>query len=145
MQCTKYSLITAEIMQMVRILWGLPIFGSFFFSVWPHLAHLWVCWGFFSRVTQVLVCCCCCCYVASVVSVSVRPQGRQPTRLPHPWDSPGKNTGMGCHFLLQGMKVKNESEVAQLCPILRNPMDCSLPGFSVHGNFQARILEWVTS
>ena len=57
------------------------------------------------------------------------------------WDSPGKNTGVGCHFLLQCMKVKSESEVAQLCPILRDPMDCSLPGSSIHGIFQARVLE----
>ena len=69
------------------------------------------------------------------------PRG-QPTRLPHPWDSPGKNTGMGCHFLLQCRKVKSESEVAQLSPTLSNPMDCSLPGSSVHGIFQARVLEW---
>ena len=61
----------------------------------------------------------------------------------HPWDSPGKNTGVGCHFLLQCMKVKSESEVAQSCPTLRDPMDCSLPGFSVHGILQARTLEWV--
>ena len=67
---------------------------------------------------------------------------RQPTRLPRPWDSPGKNTGVGCHFLLQCMKVKNESEVAQSYPTLRNPMDCSLPGSSIHGIFQARVLEW---
>ena len=66
-------------------------------------------------------CCCCCCCVASVVSDSVRPQRRQPTRLPRPWDSPGKNTGVGCHFLLQCMKVKSESEVAQLCPTLATP------------------------
>ena len=64
------------------------------------------------------------------------------TRLPRPWDSPGKNTGVGCHFLLQCLKVKSESEVAQLCPTLRNPMDCSLPGSSAHGIFQARVLEW---
>ena len=76
------------------------------------------------------------------MSDSVRPQRRQPTRLPHPWDSPGKNTGVGCHFLLQCMKVKSESEVAQSCPTLRNPMDCSLPGSSIHGIFQARVLEW---
>ena len=62
--------------------------------------------------------------------------------LPHPWDSPGKNTGVGCHFLLQRMKVKSESEVAQLCLTLRDPMDCSLPGSSVHGIFQAGLLEW---
>ena len=69
------------------------------------------------------------------------PQRRQPTRLPRPWDSPGKNTGVGCHFLLQHMKVKSESEVAQLCPTLRDPMDCSLPGSSAQGIFQARVLE----
>ena len=67
---------------------------------------------------------------------------RQPTRLPRPWDSPGKNTGVGCHFLLQSIKVKSESDVAQSCPTLSNPMDCSPPGFSVHGIFQARVLEW---
>ena len=68
------------------------------------------------------------CQVASVVSNSVQPQGLQPTRLLRPWDSPGKNTGVGCHFLLQCMKVKSESEVAQSCPTLSDPMDCSLPG-----------------
>ena len=67
---------------------------------------------------------------------------QQPTRLPCPWDSPGKNTGVGCHFLLQCMKVKRESEVAQSCPTLLDPMDCSLPGSSVHGVCQARVLEW---
>ena len=74
---------------------------------------------------------------------TVWPHRRQPTRLPHPWDSPGRSTGVGCHFLLQCMKVKSESEVAQLSPTLRDPMDCSLPGSSVHGIFQARVLEWV--
>ena len=73
---------------------------------------------------------------------SVRPHRRQPTRLRRPWDSPGKNPGVGCHFLLQCMKVKSESEVAHWCLTLRNPMDCSLPGSSVHGIFQARVLEW---
>ena len=111
------------------------------------------------------------------MSDSVRPHRRQPTRLPHPWDSPGKNTEVGCHFLLQCMKVKSESEVAQSCltlrakggkselepifylpigrvslscclvaqscPTLCNPMNCSLPGSSVHGISQARIQEWV--
>ena len=72
----------------------------------------------------------------------MRPQRRQPTRLPRPWDSPGKNTGVGCRFLLQCVKVKSESEVAQSCLILRDPMDWSLPGSSVHGIFQARVLEW---
>ena len=80
--------------------------------------------------------------VASVVSDSVRPHRQQPTRLPHLWDSPGKNTGVGCHFLLQCMKVKSESEVVQSCPTLSDPMDCSLPGSSVHGIFQAGVLEW---
>ena len=76
------------------------------------------------------------------MSDSVRRHRQQPTRLPHPWDSPGKNTGVGCHFLLQCIKVKSESEVAQSCPTLRDPMDCSPPGSSVHGIFQARGLEW---
>ena len=79
------------------------------------------------------------------MSDSVRPHRRQPTRLPHPWDSPCKNTGVGCHFLLQCMKVKSESEVAQSCLTLRDPMDCSLPGFSAHGIFQARVLEWAAT
>ena len=70
------------------------------------------------------------------------PHRRQPTRLPRPWDSPGRNTGVGCHFLLQCMKVKSESEVTQSSPTLSDPMDCSLTGSSVHGIFQARVLEW---
>ena len=76
------------------------------------------------------------------MSDSVQSHGLQPTRLPRPWDSPGKNTGVGFHFLLQCMKVESESEVAQSCPTLSNPMDCSLPGSSIHGIFQARVLEW---
>ena len=76
------------------------------------------------------------------MSDSVRPHRQQPTRLPRPWDSPGKNTGVGCHFLLQCMKVKSESEVTQSCLTLSNPVDYSLPGSSVHGIFQARVLEW---
>ena len=72
---------------------------------------------------------------------TLRPHRRQPTRLPHPWDSPDKNTGMGCHFLLQCMKVKSESKVAQSCPTPSDPMDCSLPGSSVNGIRQARVLE----
>ena len=78
------------------------------------------------------------------MSDSVQPHRRQPTRLPRPWDSPGKNTGVGCHFLLQCMKVESESEVAQSCPTLSDPMDCSLPGSTIHGIFQARVLEWGT-
>ena len=76
------------------------------------------------------------------MSNSVQPHRWQPTRLPRPWDSPGKNTGVGCHFLLQCMKVKSESEVTQSCLTLSDPMDCSLPGSSVHGTLQARVLEW---
>ena len=73
---------------------------------------------------------------------SVQPQRWQPTRLPRPWGSPRKNTGVGCHFLLQCMKMKIESEVAQSCLTLSNPMDCSLPVSSIHGTLQARVLEW---
>ena len=83
------------------------------------------------------------CQVTTVVSDSLQPHRRQPTRLPRPWDSPGKNTGVGCHFLLQSMKVKNEREVTQSCPTLSNPTDCSLAGSSIHGIFQAKVLEWV--
>ena len=82
-----------------------------------------------------------CCSVASVMSDFTRPHRWQPTRLLCPWDSPGKNTGVGCHFLLQCMKVKSQSEVAQSCPTPSDPMDCSLPGSSIHGIFQARVLE----
>ena len=92
------------------------------------------------KIRKCCCCCCCCCLVASVVSDSlcrlcadsVRHHRRQPIRLPHPWDSPGKNNGVGCHFLLQYMKVKSESEVAQSCLTVSDPMDCSLPGSSVH-------------
>ena len=87
---------------------------------------------------------CCCRQITSVMSSSVWPQRRQPTRLPRPWDSPGKNTGVGCHFLLQCMNVKSESEVAQSCPTPSDLMDFSLPGSSIHGIFQARVLECVT-
>ena len=76
------------------------------------------------------------------MSDSLRPRRQQPARLPRPWDSPGKNTGVGCRFLLQCMKVKSESEVAQSCPTLSDPMDCSPPGSCVHGIFQAGVLEW---
>ena len=77
------------------------------------------------------------------MSDSVWPHRWKPTRLPCPWDSSGKNTGVGCHYLLQCMKVKSEREVTQSCPTLSYPMDYSLPGSSIHGIFQARVLEWV--
>ena len=82
----------------------------------------------------VLLDCCCCC-VASVMSDSVRPHKQQPTRLCRPWDSPGKNTGVGCHFLLHCMKVKSESEVAQSRLTRSDPMEYSPPGSSIHGIF----------
>ena len=73
----------------------------------------------------------------SRVQLCVIPQTAA-TRLPRPWDSPGKNTGVGCHFLLQCMKVKSEREVTQSCLTLSDPMDYSLPGSSIHGIFQAK-------
>ena len=97
----------------------------------------------FTYVPRCCCYCCCCCWVASVVSDSVWPHRRQPTRLPRPWESPGKNPGVGCHFLLQCMKVKSESKAAQLCLTCSDPLDCNLRGSSVHGIFQARVLEWV--
>ena len=94
-------------------------------------------YGTLSRIQHMLLL-----FSCLVMSDSLWPHRRQPTRLPRPWDSPGKNTGVGCHFLLQCMKMKSESEVAQSCPTLSDPMDCSLPGSSLHGIFQARALEW---
>ena len=75
----------------------------------------------------------------SRVRLCATPETAAP-RLTHPWDSPGKNTGVGCHFLLQCMKVKSKSEVTQSCPPLSDPTE--LPGSSVHGIFQARVLGW---
>ena len=77
-----------------------------------------------------------------LIAQSLQPHGLQPARLPHPWDSPCKNTGAGCHFLLQCMKVKSESEVTQSYLTLSDLMDRSLPGSSIHGIFQARVVEW---
>ena len=84
------------------------------------------------------------CYAKSLQSCPTLcdPRGGSPPGSPRPWDSPGKNTGVGCHFLLQCMKVKRESEVAQPCPTPSDPMDCSPLGSSVHGIFQASVLEW---
>ena len=86
-----------------------------------------------------------CCYAKSLQSCPTLcdPIDGSPPGSPRPWDSPGKNTGVGCHFLLQCMQVKSESEVTHSCPTLSNSMDCSLTGSSVHGIFQARVLEWV--
>ena len=82
------------------------------------------------------------CIQLAAAAKSLQSCPTQPTRLPRPWDSQGKNTGVGCHFLLQCMKVKSESEVTQWCLTPRDPMDCSPPGSSVHGICQARVLEW---
>ena len=119
-------------------------------ALFQTFSLLWYCYGIFD------LCCCCNClgapwtilYIAAAAKslhscLTLWPRRWQPIRLPHPWDSSGKNTGVGCHFLLQRMKVKSASEVAQLCLTLSNPMDWSLPGSSVHGIFQASILEWV--
>ena len=107
------------------------------FCPWNRWCHWCCCWCKSQRLSQQLL-------LLSRFS-RVQPcvtHRRQPTRLPRPWDSPGKNTGVGCHFLLQCRKVKSEREVAQSRLTLYNPMDCSPPGSSVHGIFQARVLEW---
>ena len=98
----------------------------FFFSIWDRLSC--------SFLNQM-----CAATAKSLQSCSTLCDpidGSHQTRVPRPWDSPGKNTGVGCHFLLQCMKVKSESDVAQSCPTLSDPMECSLPGSSVHGIFQ---------
>ena len=114
---------------------------------WPPTLHSspleWKPHPFWALVLEGLVGLCAKCWVTSVMSDSVRPHRRQPTRLPRPWDSPGKNTGVGFHFLLQCMKVKSESEVTQSCRTLSNPTDCSPPGSPIPGILQARTLEWV--
>ena len=93
------------------------------------LSHFYISHPLFNP--QGLASLCCCAKSLQFVSDSVRPHRWQPTRLPRPWDSPGKNTGVGCHFLLHCMEVNSESEVAQSCPTLSDPMDCSPPGSSV--------------
>ena len=101
------------------------------------------CWSLAWRILSIILLACAAAAAKLLQSCpTLRPQRWKPTRLFRPWDSPGKNTGVGCHFLLHCMKVKSERNVAQLCPTLRDPMDCSPPGSSIHGNFQARVLEW---
>ena len=131
---------------MTNLLWQMEFFCHFHYFISPKESCCFKHSSFLDKLHDehknfILHCCCWCC-VTSVVSDSVRPHRQQPTRLPHPWDSPGKNTGVGCHFLLQCMKVKSESEAAQSCLTLHDPMDCSPPGSSIHGIFQARVLEW---
>ena len=141
----KYVLITKLAQSMlVDTGWFLMRTGPTFSPSfrWNLFTNCTVTAEFYNHCDLRICCCCCCCWVASVASDSVRPRRRQPTRLPRPWDSPGRNTGVGCRFLLQCMKVKRESEVAQSYPTPSDPMDCSLPGSSVHGIFQARVLEW---
>ena len=104
-----------------------------------YSAHMILCGKY--HWSSAILYCCCRCQVTSVMSDSVQPHGLQPTRLFRPWHSPGKNTGVGCYFLLQCMKVESESEVTQSCLTLSDPMDCSLPGSCVHGIFRATVLE----
>ena len=132
-------------MNVVSFISGSSAFSKTSLSIWKFMVHVLLKPGlenFEHYFTSMCCCCCCCCCIASVVSGSVRPHRQQPTRLRRPWDSPGKNTGVGCHFLLQCMEMKSESEVARSCPTLCDPMDYSPPGSSVHGIFQARVLEW---
>ena len=112
------------------IIWNLDNFSEIIVNptlasmcIYYLLVYVYIIYILYIVYILTWVCCCCCCQVASVMSDSVRPHRRQLTRLCRPWDSPGKNTGVGCHFLLQCMKVKSESEVAQPCPTLRDPMD----------------------
>ena len=132
------------IQQMLAI-WALvPL--PFLNPVWTSgSSHFTYCWRLACRILSITLLACAAAAAAAKSLQScptLRPHRRQPTRLPHPWDSPGKNTGVGCHFLLQCMKVKSESEVSQSCLTPCDPMDCSLPGSSTHGIFQARVLEW---
>ena len=118
-QCIDSNSIKFDLQQIMNLAWSWSCFAGWSWDrVWwltvnqeePEItAQL-------GKQLQVRACCCCCCWVASVVPDSVQPRRRQPTGLPHPWDSPGKNTGVGCHFLLQCMRVKSESEIAQSCP-----------------------------
>ena len=126
-----HGIFQARILEWVAI----PFRRSSQPSDWTHISYVSCTgrWILYQCTTWEAPDCCCYCKVTSVVSDSVRP---------HPWDSPGKNTGVGCHFLLQCIKVKSKSEVAQSSLTLRHPMDCSLPVSSVHGIFQARVLEW---
>ena len=128
-------------MDVGNLISGSSAFSKSSLNIWNFMIHILLKPGL-ENFEQYFASVCCCCQVASVLSDSVRPHRRQPTRLPHPWDSPGKNTGVGCHCLLQCMKVIIESEVAQSCSTLHDPMDRSPPGSSIHGIFQARALEW---
>ena len=121
---------------------GSPAFSKISLNIWKFTVQILLKPGLENFKHHFTSECCCCCQVTSVVSDSVLPHRQQPTRLPRPWDSPGKNSGVGCHFLLQCMKVKSESEVTQSGPTLCDPMDCSPPGSSIHGIFQARVLGW---
>ena len=122
---------------------GSSAFSKSSFNIWKFSFHVLLKSGLENFEDYFYSTFCCCCYVISVMPNSVRPHRWQPTRLPLPWDSLGKNTGVGCQFLLQCMKVKSESEVTQSCPTLSDPMDCSLLDSSIHGIFQVRVLEWV--
>ena len=118
------------------------MFGKYFLLCVAWISNILTVFFGEQKIVLLKMYCCCCCWLASVMSDSVRPHRGQPIRLSCPWDSPGKNTGVGCHFFLQCMKLKSESEVAESCPTLSDTMDCGPPGSSVHGIFQARVLEW---
>ena len=135
-QVTQIAVIPFHIYVCVFVYMNEYIYEHIFFQI------LFLCWLLWSTEYSVL------CYTVYTVAAAAKslqscptlqPQKWQPPRLPRPWDSPGKNAGVGCHFLLQCIKVKSESEVAQLCPTFSDPMDCSLPGSSVHGICQARV------
>ena len=124
------------------ISWFLITLYTCYINVKHHVKNIRKKYIYIFSIKFPSACCCCCFWVASVVSNSAWPHRRQHTRLPRPWDSPGKNTGVGCHFLFQCMKVK----VKLLSRVqLSDPMDCSLPGCSIRGIFQTRVLEWVTT
>ena len=132
---SDHTIVIILVMKLFFVQFGVflpPLLNIFCFNTQIHSIRVFL--------APYLICCCCC--VASVVSDSVRPHRRQPTRFPGPWDSPGKSTEVGCHFHSQCMKVKSKSKVTQSCPTLSDPMDCSPPGSSTHGIFQARVLEW---
>ena len=105
----------------------------------PYIFHRWI-WQ--QAMCGIYMCRAVLCLVTQLHLTLCYPVDCSPSGSSVLGDSPGKNTGVGCHFLLQCMKVKSESEVPQSCPTLRDPMNCSLPGSSVHGIFQARVLEW---
>ena len=139
--CHFHSTIVKDLFWVISLEWSSGFsyclqfkseFGNKQFMIWAMVSS-WscFCWLYAAAAAKSLQLCLTLC----------DPIDGSPPGSPCPWDSPGRNTGVGCYFLLQRMKVRSESEVAQSCPTLSNPMDFSLPGSSVHGVFQARVLE----